>query len=51
MFVVYRESSGGCREDVMVFEHELDAADYCDARDWEQMDENGFLWDLDYREV
>ena len=51
MFVVYRESAGGCRVDMMLFEHEIDAADFCDQRGWELTDENGFVWDLDYREV
>lgn len=50
MFVVYREA-GSCRVDIMVFEHEIDAIDFCDIRNWELMDENEFVWDLDYREV
>lgn len=50
MFAVYKKS-GKCRIDIAVFEHEIDAADFCDVRGWELTDENGFVWDLDYREV
>ena len=51
MFVVYIKSPGGVRRDIAVFENEIDAADYCDVRDWEYVDENEFVWYLDYREV
>ena len=51
MFVVYRVSGGGVRYDLRVFEHEIDAIDFCDVRDWAFIDENGFEWSLDYREV
>jgi hypothetical protein len=51
MFVVYKKSPGGCRVNIMVFEHEIEAADWCDQQGWELQDENGFVWDLDYREV
>lgn len=51
MFVVFKRSPGGCRGFIRFFEHEIDAADYCDVRDWELLDENGFLWDLDYCEA
>lgn len=51
MFVVFKKSPGGCRINIRVFEHEIDAADYCDVRGWELKDENGFLWELDYRGV
>lgn len=50
MFVAYKKSPGGCRMDVMVFEHEIEAADWCDQHDWWLVDENGFWWSLDYRE-
>lgn len=50
MFAVYKKS-GKCRIDIAVFEHEIDAADFCDVRGWELTDENGFVRDLDYREV
>lgn len=51
MFVVYIMSGGGCRHNIAVFENEIDAADYCDARGWELVDENRFVWHLDYEEV
>lgn len=51
MFVVFMVSAGGVRHDLAVFEHEIDAADFCDVRDWEWIDDNRFVWRLDYREV
>ena len=50
MFGVFKKS-GEDREFIAVFENEIDAADYCDVRDWEMRDEDGFLWGLDYCEV
>lgn len=38
-------------EFIMVFEYEIDAADYCDSRNWELVDEDGTVWNLDYMEV
>ena len=49
MFVVYRKAMI-VRFDIVEFETEDEAVDFCDARDWEMMDENGFVWDLGYYE-
>lgn len=51
MFVVYMCSPGGVRHNLRLFEHEIDAADFCDIHGWEWTDGNGFVWSLDYREV
>lgn len=52
MFGVYKVSPGGIKSDyIRVFEHEIDAADFCDRHDWHWIDENRFEWRLDYREV
>ena len=52
MYGVYKVSPGGVKGGyVRVFEHEIDALDWCDQQGWEYCDENRFVWKLDYREV
>jgi hypothetical protein len=51
MFEVYKESSGGVKRYVTEFDTEEEAVEFCDSMDWEYVDENRFVWDLDYREV
>lgn len=42
---------GDWHDFIRVFEHEIDAADFCDVRDWELVDDDGVRWKLDYCEV
>ena len=49
MFTVYRRA-GKVRYDIADFETEEEAIEFCEAWDWEMMDENTFVWDLDYYE-
>lgn len=53
MFGVYKISPmGKKREYIRIFEHEIDALDYCDFHGWEYCDpETRFVWKLDYKEV
>lgn len=50
MYGVFKKR-GNSREFIRVFEHEIDAADYCDVRDWEFVDDDGVRWELDFCEV
>lgn len=50
MFIVYKYA-GTVRYDLLVFENEIDAMDWCDTHDWHLIDENRFEWHLGYREA
>ncbi len=51
MFEVYLKSVGGVKKVLTSFEREDLAEDFCKESGWEWVDDNGFLWDMDYREV
>ncbi len=49
MFEVYLKS-GDSEKVLATFEGEDLAEDFCRAMGWEWEDENGFIWNIDYRE-
>lgn len=49
MFVVYLKS-GRVKRYFYEVETEEEAHRLCEEEGWEWMDENGFLWDMDYEE-
>ena len=51
MFEVYLRSAGGFERVLTTFDDEARAEDFCREMGWEWEDENGFIWDLDYREA
>lgn len=52
MFIVYKKSSGGIRRDLVSFETEEEAVEFCTSHNWEWCDEETrFVWGLDYREL
>lgn len=50
MFKVQIVSAGGVRYDLICGLTEQEAIDFCEENNWEYMDENCFVWDLDYVE-
>lgn len=52
MYGAYKRSPFGAFGGyVRVFEHEIDAVDFCDVRNWEYLDEYGIVWKLDYQKI
>lgn len=51
MYAVYKASPAGGIEFIALFEHEIEAADYCDRMDWMYIDDNGDMCTIDYKEV
>ena len=49
MYTVYRKAST-VRYEIADFDTEEEAIEFCEMWDWEMMDENCFVWDLDYYE-
>lgn len=47
MYIVYIKSAG-LKRYFTHFEIEAEAEDFCRAYGWEWVDENGFVWDMDY---
>lgn len=51
MFTVYLKSAGGTKKYFTEFETEAEAESFCREYGWEYVDENEFVWDMDYEEV
>lgn len=51
MFTVYLKSAGGTKKYFTEFETEAEAESLCREYGWEWVDENEFVWDMDYEEV
>ena len=51
MFTVYLKSAGGTKKYFTEFETEAEAESFCREYGWEWVDENEFVWDMDYEEV
>lgn len=51
MFTVYIKSAGGTKKHFTEFETEAEAESFCREYGWEWVDENEFVWDMDYEEV
>lgn len=49
MFIVFLKS-GGVKQYFTQFQTEAEAESFCKENGWEWLDENEFLWDLDYAE-
>lgn len=47
MFQVYIKS-GVVKKEFTEFQTEAEAEGFCKSYDWEYVDENGFVWDMDY---
>lgn len=50
-WVVYINSDGGTRRELVSFDTEQEAKDFCEDNDWRWVDENRFEWTLDYEDV
>lgn len=50
MFTVYLKSAGGIKKYFTEFETEAEAESFCREYGWEWVDENEFVWDMDYEE-
>lgn len=50
MFTVYLKSAGGTKKYFTEFETEAEAESFCREYGWEWVDENEFVWDMDYEE-
>ena len=51
MFTVYLKSAGGTKKYFTEFETGAEAESFCREYGWEWVDENEFVWDMDYEEV
>lgn len=51
MFTVYIKSAGGTKKYFTEFETEAEAESFCREYGWEWVDENEFVWDMDYEEA
>ena len=49
MFTVYLKSAGGTKKYFTEFETEAEAESFCREYGWEWVDENEFVWDMDYQ--
>lgn len=49
MFTVYIKSGGGAKKYFTEFETEEEAVSFCREYDWHWVDDNDFVWDMDYR--
>ena len=50
MFTVSLKSAGGTKKYFTEFETEAEAESLCREYGWEWVDENEFVWDMDYEE-
>ena len=50
MFIVYVKSMGGVKKYLTEFKTEAEAESFCREYGWEWVDENEFVWDMDYEE-
>jgi len=50
MFTVYVKSMGGVKKYLTEFKTEAEAESFCREYGWEWVDENEFVWDIDYEE-
>lgn len=48
---VYLKSAGGTKKYFTEFETEAEAESFCREYGWEWVDENEFVWDMDYEEA
>ena len=51
MFTVYIKSAGGTKKYFTEFDTEAKAESFCREHGWEWLDENEFVWDMDYEEA
>lgn len=51
MFEVFIKSAGGVKKYFTQFETEAEVESFCRECGWEGVDENEFVWDMDYEEV
>lgn len=51
MFTVYLKSAGCTKKYFTEFETEAEAESFCREYGWEWVDENEFVWDMDYEEA
>ena len=51
LFTVYLKSAGGTKKYFTEFETEAEAESFCREYGWEWVDENEFVWDMDYEEA
>ena len=50
-FKIILKSPGDVRKELTSFATEEEAESFCKENGWEWIDENGFVWDMDYEEV
>ena len=50
-FKIILKSPGGVRKELTSFATEEEAESFCKENGWEWIDENGFMWGMDYEEV
>lgn len=50
-FKIILKSPGGVRKELTSFGTKEEAESFCKENGWEWIDENGFMWDMDYEEV
>lgn len=50
-FKIILKSPGDIRKELTSFGTEEEAESFCKENGWEWIDENGFVWDMDYEEV
>lgn len=50
MFNVYAYSSFRVKQPIVSFDTESEALEFCVDYEWEWMDSNNFVWNLDYEE-
>lgn len=50
-FKIILKSPGGVRKELTSFGTEEEAESFCKENGWEWVDENGFMWGMDYEEV
>ena len=50
-FKIILKSPGGVRKELTSLGTEEEAESFCKENGWEWVDENGFMWDMDYEEV
>lgn len=51
MFRVYIKSGGGTKRYFTEFKTEKEAENFCREYGWEWIDENEFVWGMDYEEA
>ena len=50
-YKIILKSPGDVRKELTSFGTEEEAESFCKENGWEWIDENGFMWDMDYEEV